>query len=166
MYASVIFLVDAKLVLLQPTKDVDGGLKYDMRVIANNVEYFVFMQDPGTWPSTALYTQLPSTINGENIDDLPGDTGLTESLWYFDGQKVRCWTDIQELLEPASSEGQKDSPTLVSIATDFYPTSVVLRKGVVLGIEADLVQRRDVQFAFYRFTIRVCNFSFPTYCYY
>ena len=123
-----------------------------MRVIANNVEYFAFAWDQDTRLSM---TRLPSIVDGEDIDHPSGDTGLTESLWYFDGQKIQCWTDIQELLKPVSSEGRKDIPTLVSISTDFYPTSVVLRKGVILGIEADLVQRRDVQFAFYRFTIRV-----------
>ena len=154
-HASVIFLVDAKLVLLQPSKNADGGLKYDMRVIANNVEYFIFMRDQDTRPSIGTVTRSLSTFDREDIYDPPGDTGLTESLWYFDGQKVQCWTDFWELLKPIPSEDQKELPTSVSIATDFYPTSIVLRKGIILGIEADLVQRRDAGFASFRFTIRV-----------
>ncbi|OBR05148.1 Duf1339 domain protein [Colletotrichum higginsianum IMI 349063] len=37
--ASVLFLVDAKLVLLQPSFNSEGNLKYDMKVIAQNVEF-------------------------------------------------------------------------------------------------------------------------------
>jgi hypothetical protein len=37
---------------------------------------------------------------------------------------------------------------------DFYPLSILLTKGIVLGIESELLQRRDVSFAQYRTSIR------------
>jgi hypothetical protein len=50
----------------------------------------------------------------------------------------------------------KDLPELVSIPVDFYPLSTLLGKATVLGVETDLVQRRDINFSFFRFSIRVC----------
>jgi hypothetical protein len=40
------------------------------------------------------------------------------------------------------------------MSVDFYPLSILLTKGVVLGIESELFQRRDVNFAQYRSSIR------------
>lgn len=157
VYASVLFLVDAKLVLLQPSKDDDGALKYDMRIVANDVEYFVFTRDQCIPPSTGEYSLLEGS-NNNNDESVQAETGLRDSLWYFDGQQIQCWTDIQDLLKPPSSEEGKDLQLPISISTDFYPTSVAFSKGVIIGIEPDLVQRRDVHFAFFRFTIRVCIF--------
>ena len=157
--ASVIFLVDAKLVLLQPSNSDDGALKYDMRIIANDVEYFVLTRDQNFSSITAENTQPQSTIE-YGTDSVQAETGLKDSLWYFDGQQVQCWTDIQELLKITSLEETKDSSSPISIPTDFYPTSIVLNKGIIIGVEPDLVQRRDAHFALFRFIIRVCLVRF------
>ena len=158
MHASVLFLVDAKLVLLQPSQDDDGALKYDMRIVANDVEYFVFTRDQYI-PASTTENPLLEESNNNSGESVQAETGLRDSLWYFDGQQVQCWTDIQDLLKPPSSEGSRDLQLPISISTDFYPTSVAFSKGVIIGIEPDLVQRRDVHFAFSRFTIRVCTFG-------
>lgn len=152
--ASVIFLVDAKLVLLQSSTDEFGEMKYDMRVIANNVEYFDLMRDQVQLSSSPLRSspQSPSAKSALDFDHT--DQGLKDSLWYFDGSEMHCWMDIEDLVHSASTENDRDIPSTVSIATDFYPTSVLLNKGILLGIDADLVQRRDGHFAFFRLSIR------------
>lgn len=153
-HASVIFLVDAKLVLLQSSTNVGGSLKYDMRVIANNVEYFDLMRDQ-TSSLESPSRSLPSSPAAEGVlDAFYTDRGLRDSLWYFDGNGVQCWMDVEDLIEAASTSNDRELPLTVSISTDFYPTSIVLNKGILLGIDADLVQRRDVQFAFFRSSIR------------
>ncbi|GAO14440.1 hypothetical protein UVI_02031670 [Ustilaginoidea virens] len=143
--ASVIFLVDGKLVLLSPSLNDEGQLKYDMRVIAQNVEYHASMRDQ-------------PLLNVSHLSDDPslrrGPPALKDSLWIFDGIEVKAWTNINEVLEAASSEGAKDLPVPVSVPVDFYPLSVLLEKGIVLGVESDLVQRRDVTFSFFHFAIR------------
>ncbi|KAL9128023.1 MAG: hypothetical protein Q9217_003217 [Psora testacea] len=152
--ASVIFLVDAKLVLLQSSTSDTGAMKYDMRVVANNVEYFDLMRDRLPYSGSPLNSspQSPST---EIALDLPhSDRGLKDSLWYFDGFEMHCWTNVEDLVQSASAENYREIPPTVSIATDFYPTSVLLNKSILLGIEADLVQRRDGHFAFFRLSIR------------
>ena len=150
----MIFLVDAKLVLLQSSSNVGGGLKYDMRVIANNVEYFDLMRDQTSLLESPSRS-LPSSPATEGVlDTLYTDRGLRDSLWYFDGNEVQCWMDVEDLIEAASTSNDRELPPTVSISADFYPTSIVLNKGILLGIDADLVQRRDVQFAFFRFSIR------------
>lgn len=151
----MLFLVDAKLVLLQPSKDSEGTMKYDMRIIAHDVEYFVFTPDlyhshnevPS--PPTLLHTE------GNEADHVQPELTLRDSLWYFDGQQIQCWTDIQELLKIPQLEGHKELLSPVQISTDFYPTSIALSSGVILGIEPELIQRRDIHFAYFRFIIRV-----------
>ncbi|KAL8669805.1 MAG: hypothetical protein Q9168_005624 [Polycauliona sp. 1 TL-2023] len=153
-HASVLFLVDAKLVLLQSSTS-EGAQKYDMRVIANNVEYFDLMRDQGTLMNSPSQS-LPESPSGEDspITGLHADRALRDSLWYFDGDSVRCWTDVEDLLESASTENDRDLPPTVSIATDFYPTSMMLNRGIVLGLDSELHQRRDMHFAMFRHTIR------------
>ena len=151
--ASVIFLVDAKLVLLQPSTNDEGALKYDMRVIASNVEYFDLMRDQVS-PLGAPEQSPPQSRDIQQEEALPSDRGLRDSLWYFDGSHVQCWTDVEELLKSALTENDRDLPHPIAITTDFYPSSIALSRGVLVGIDADLVQRRDVHFAHFRVSIR------------
>ncbi|KAG8533226.1 uncharacterized protein KY384_002009 [Bacidia gigantensis] len=67
---------------------------------------------------------------------------------------MHCWIDVEDLIQSASTDNSREIPTPLSIPTDFYPTSVALSKGILLGLDADLVQRRDNYFAFFRLTIR------------
>jgi len=160
-HASVIFLVDAKLVLLQSSTSGDRGLKYDMRVIANNVEYFDLTRDQLSLVGTPDRSLPPSPSPEDALDVFYTDRGLRDSLWFFDGKNIQCWMDVEDLIESASTTNDRDLPPTVTVATDFYPTSVVLNKGVILGIDAELVQRRDVQFAYFRFSIRTQLFLPP-----
>ncbi|KAK6865517.1 RIC1-domain-containing protein [Apiospora arundinis] len=143
--ASVLFLVDGKLVLLQPSLNNEGHLKYDMRVISQSVEYYISMKD-----QTAVHLLSHSTTN------FPADTedgGLRNSLWVFEGSELKIWPEVQEVLR-AATDASQDLPPTVSMPMDFYPLSTLLSKGIVLGVEPDLVQRRDVNFSYFRFSIR------------
>jgi len=156
--ATVLFLVDGKLVLLQPSITEDQKLKYDMRVIAQNVEYYALMRDqPFSSPP-----REPITMNGLPIEEpSPEDgNGLRDSLWIFDGNEVKLWPDVQDVLQSAPSELGRELPPVVSIPVDFYPLSVLLGKGIILGLEPEIVQRRDVNFAFFRSIIRVCLLAY------
>ncbi|KAJ3485103.1 hypothetical protein NLG97_g6889 [Lecanicillium saksenae] len=137
--ASVIFLVDGKLVLLSPSLNEEGQLKYDMRVIAQNVEYHASMREQ-------------PLLNVER-DETHGPPALRDSLWVFDGMQVKGWSSINDVLN-AASDGTKELPAPVSFPVDFYPLSMLLEKGIILGVESNLVQRRDVNFSFFRFNIR------------
>ncbi|KAG9246330.1 RIC1-domain-containing protein, partial [Calycina marina] len=150
--ATVLFLVDGKLVLLQPSITEDQKLKYEMRVIAQNVEYYALMRDQ---PSSSS-PRDPIPMNGLSIDEHSPDDGhgLRDSLWIFDGNDVKIWPDVQDLLQSAPMELGRELPSVVSIPVDFYPLSVLLGKGIILGLEPDIVQRRDVNFAFFRLMIR------------
>lgn len=151
--ATVLFLVDGKLVLLQPSLNEERKLKYDMRVIAQNIEYYALMRD---MPFSSK-PQLSDSTSGSDVGSLEQDDGnsLRDSLWIFDGNEMKLWTDIQDVLHSAPSDLARELPPMVSIPTDFYPLSVLLGKGILLGLEPDLIQRRDVNFAFFKFTIRV-----------
>ena len=130
-----------------------------MRVIAHNVEYFDLMRDQGTLMSSP-HQSLPESPSDESslvINGVHADRGLRDSLWYFDGTDVQCWMDVEDLVLSGSKQNERDLPVPVSIATDFYPSSVLLDRGVILGLDADLIQRRDIYFAFFRQTSRVSS---------
>ncbi|RMZ85841.1 hypothetical protein DV737_g404, partial [Chaetothyriales sp. CBS 132003] len=110
-FASVLFLVDDKLVLLQSSRGREEELKYGLRVVAQHVEYYILMRD-----------QL-----------------------YFNFGRVD-----EEVLYPAAEPRRPP----VSVPLDFYPLSILLTKGVVLGIEGELVQRRSLTFGQWRTRIR------------
>ncbi len=126
-----------------------------MRVIANNVEYFDLIRDHVDLLSTQHRSIPVSPLNDSPSAELQSDHGLKDSLWFFDGNYVQCWLDVEDLLESASTENDRELPETVLISTDFYPSSIILSKGFVFGVDADLVQRRDVNFAFFRLGIRV-----------
>ncbi|KZF18847.1 hypothetical protein L228DRAFT_225342 [Xylona heveae TC161] len=172
--ATVLFLVDGKLVLLCPSTTEAGGLKYDMRIIAQNIEYYALMRDQlhvfrdeGRGLGTPL---LEKSFGGFDLD-LGSEHDLRDSLWTFDGDSVKVWPDVKEVLQAPSSvhaavngvgeAARNNLPPTVSISFDFYPLSVVLERGVIIGLEADLVQRRDISFAFFRMATRTHLFIPP-----
>ncbi|OQO12190.1 hypothetical protein B0A48_02831 [Cryoendolithus antarcticus] len=148
--ASVLFLVDGKLVLLQPSTNELGELKYDMRVIAQNVEYFMLMRDqPATAAALAHGASGSRTPTGLNLDQHLGHS-LRDSLWYFDGTALHLWHDVQDVLASAPADLGRDLPPIVRIPVDFYPLTALVSKGIMHGIEADLVQRKDIDFSLFR----------------
>jgi hypothetical protein len=128
-----------------------------MRIIAQNVETYTLMRDH---PAFALETHAdslpPSPSVGLTTTGVHGHD-LRDSLWYFDGQDMRVWIDMQDVLASASPEVGRELPTPVRISIDFYPLSALLNKAIVFGVESELIQRRDTNFAFLRFGTRVCS---------
>ncbi|KAJ9647891.1 WD40 repeat protein [Coniosporium tulheliwenetii] len=152
--ATILFLVDGKLVLLSPAMTEDGVLKYEMRILAHNVEYYALMRDQpqinfqhqhSSWPPTPPSDTLVSGYHGH---------GLKDSLWFFDGNHMQVWIDVQETLASVSVELGRELLPTVKIPVDFYPLSALLDKGILFGIESDLILRRDISFGHFRFTTR------------
>jgi WD40 repeat protein len=153
-FASVLFLVDDKLVLLQPSRTAEGALKYDMRIIAQHVEYYILMRDQVYFNFSTLDESAPPTPPaGMSLDSNRAQHLMRDSLWTFGGYDLRVWEDVREILRTPSEEfpARRD---MLSIPVDFYPLSILLTKGIILGIEAELLQRRDVNFATLRSVIR------------
>jgi hypothetical protein len=149
-------------VLLQPTTTMEGELKYEMRIIAQNVEYYALMRDhPSFNLELKESSHSPSGLMISGVGEYQGHD-LRDSLWYFDGHDVRVWIDVQDVLATASAELGRDLFPAVKIPVDFYPLSTLLNKGTLFGVETDLVQRRDVNFAYFRFATRVSfSHEFP-----
>ena len=155
-FASVLFLVDDKLVLLRPARTTEGALKYDMRVIAQHVEYYILMRDQVYFNfSSSGDESSPSTPSaGVMLHSKQAHNSLRDSLWTFGGDDLRMWSEVRDILRIDSDEMQSRNRDLLSIPVDFYPLSILLNKGVILGIETELLQRRDVNFAQLRSVIR------------
>ena len=152
--ASVLFLVDGKLALLQPGSGEGGEVKYEMRVLEKNVEYYCLMRD-----QPLQFVQSEATGNHTPIEMLPSGNGrikegLRDSLWIFDGKDLKAWVDVLEVMQSAR-RGSRELPTTIKVGVDFYPMSILLSKGIILGIESELVQRRDINFSYLKFSTRV-----------
>lgn len=153
--AAILFLVDGKLVLLQPTTTEGGELKYEMRIIAQNVEYYVLMRDNPSFNLDSQEDSLPPSPSAGLVMNGVHGHDLKDSLWFFDGRDVRVWVDMQDVLSSATIELGRDLPTAVKIEVDFYPLSALINKGILFGVESELVQRRDISFGYLRFGTRV-----------
>lgn len=149
--ASVLLLVDGNLVLLQPSVSDTGDLKYDMRVISHDVEYYILMRDQLSFNfAPPVDESLPSSLSVEMALGMYNQNqSLRDSLWTFCGKDLLAWNDVQEALQ------RDEVPKPIHIPLDFYPLSVILNKGIVLGVESEMIQRRDVTFAALKFAIRV-----------
>lgn len=135
--AAVLFLIDGKLVLLHPSPEEHRELKYDMRVVAQNVEYYLLARqgyDETLHQKTSLSDMTPSSV---------AEGSLHDSLWYFDGQATHVWPDVQELISSTSSEIDQQTAPSVLIPTDFYPLSPLLDAGTITGLESELIQPRS-----------------------
>ncbi|KAL9625840.1 MAG: hypothetical protein Q9160_000160 [Pyrenula sp. 1 TL-2023] len=154
--ASILFLNDDKLVLLQPSETPEGSLKYEMRVIAQHIEYYILMRDQLSFNfATPPDESLPASPSVENaLNGSHSHHSLQDSLWTFSGNDLKMWNDVQDVLRMALEGPLLNNLALLSIPVDFYPLSILLSKGVVLGIESEMIQRRDVPFTMLRFGIR------------
>jgi len=95
--ATIIFLLDGKLVLLQPSTTEGGDLKYDMRVLLQHVEYFALMRDqppqlpfPGTVKPPETFELEGSAVSG-------AESTLSDALWVFDGTDVKVCRSTKSL---------------------------------------------------------------------
>lgn len=154
-FASVLFLVDDKLVLLQSSRNDKDELKYDMRVIAQHVEYYILMRDQIYFNFTGPEESAPPTPSPGTSFTMRSQHqySLRDSLWIFSGDDLKLWPDVRDLFQHAA-DGDLNSTPVLSMPVDFYPLSILLTKGIVLGIESELVQRRDVNYAQFRSGIR------------
>ncbi|RMZ75708.1 hypothetical protein DV738_g5316, partial [Chaetothyriales sp. CBS 135597] len=156
-FASVLFLLDDKLVLLQSSRGRDDEQKYELRVLAQHVEFYILMRDQLYFNFNRPDESVPPTPSVGTMLDRVGRQGqhsLRDSLWIFSGRDLRLWPDVREVLGQAAQEGVARTRSLVSVPVDFYPLSILLTKGVVLGIEGELVQRRNLAFGQWRTRIR------------
>lgn len=152
----MLLLVDGNLVLLQPAVSDAGDLRYDMRVISHDVEYYILMRDQLSFNfSPSSDESLPASPSAEMaLGPSQNSLSLRDSLWMFRGKDLLAWNDVHDVL-------QHDSvPAPLNIPLDFYPLSVLLNKGIVLGVESEMMQRRDVTFTSLKFAIRVCSARF------
>ena len=149
----MILLVDGNLVLLQPTVSDSGDLKYDMRIISHDVEYYILMRDQHSFNfMPSVDESLPASPSADMaLGSSHSGLSLRDSLWMFRGKDLLAWSDIQDVLQ------QETVPAPLNIPLDFYPLSVLLNKGIVLGVESEMMQRRDVTFTSLKFAIRVSS---------
>ncbi|CDW97606.1 hypothetical protein, partial [Sporisorium scitamineum] len=163
--ATIIFLIDGKLVLLRPRKvgrgsrldssqnlledfddprheqeeDDDDEVAYDMQILSDKIEYYwTHLQGIGT---------------------------LENSLWGYDGSGIKLWLDALRIPSSDADDSvrsddvddeldqtpeYKTIESSVSMPLDFYPLCVLLEKGIVLGVESEVSLRRSLDFALWR----------------
>ncbi|KAI0374480.1 RIC1-domain-containing protein [Pilatotrama ljubarskyi] len=128
--ATVLMIVGGKLVLLRPRKSEEGEVKYDMQILADRIEFcWIHLRGIGT---------------------------LENSLWGYDGQGIRLWLNALaiESTPPPTEAGDGDVADRVkesvNIPLDFYPLSVLMDKGIIIGVEVEAATRMNLPFTMFR----------------
>ncbi|CAL1696319.1 unnamed protein product [Somion occarium] len=124
--ATVLMIVGGKLVLLRPRKTRSAEVKYDMQILADRIEFcWIHLRGIGT---------------------------LENSLWGYDGQSIRVWLNALSIeSSPQPDVGEfKDVEENVKIALDFYPLSVLMDKGIIIGVEHEAATRMSLPFVMFR----------------
>lgn len=96
--ATIIFLINGKLVLLRPRRAVHEEVKYDLQVLADRIEFY--------WTH------------------LSGIGTLENSLWGWDGKQIRIWLDaltIEKIKLDETKDVYESVTESVAIPIDFYP---------------------------------------------
>ncbi|UZJ55318.1 hypothetical protein CBS101457_004638 [Exobasidium rhododendri] len=149
--ATVIFLIDGKLVLLRPRRghEEEEEVSYDLQILGDKIEYYwTHLQGIGT---------------------------LENSLWGYDGHGIKIWLDAltiesaEKRVNPTlingdeadmdgEEEDEEEKPEYktieesVTLPLDFYPLCVLIEKGIVIGVEPEVSLRRSLDFAIFRST--------------
>ncbi|CEL52309.1 Protein RIC1 homolog OS=Drosophila melanogaster GN=CG9063 PE=1 SV=1 [Rhizoctonia solani AG-1 IB] len=128
--ATVLLLVGGRLVLLKPRKTGSEEVRYDMQILADRIEFcWIHLEGIGT---------------------------LENSLWGYDGRGIRLWLDALTLEDPASNnpvDGAQSSESVqesVNIPLSFYPLSVLMDKGIIIGVEHEIATRGSLPFVMFR----------------
>ncbi|EMR09555.1 hypothetical protein PNEG_02142 [Pneumocystis murina B123] len=136
--ASIILLVDDKLMFLKPKKN-DPALKYNIYLLSEKVEYFLF------------------------IDHL--SQYLRPSICAFCGTEIKIWMDFSNIIDDTDNQSDdesflnlKNDCNLITIPLDFYPVFFLLNKGVILGIKNTVIQQRNLDFFNFKFDIMTTLF--------
>ncbi|KAE9385994.1 RIC1-domain-containing protein, partial [Gymnopus androsaceus JB14] len=125
--ATVLMVVGGQLVLLRPRKSANQEVKYDMQIFADRIEF--------CWIH------------------LRGIAALENSLWAFDGKGIRVWLNALAIETPATqdqNEIQESVKESVSIPLEFYPLSVLMDKGIIIGAEHEVAARSNLPFVMFR----------------
>lgn len=96
--ATIIFLISGRLVLLRPRRAAHEEVKYDLQILADRVEFY--------WTH------------------LSGIGTLENSLWAWDGGRIRVWLDaltIEKVRVDARRDAYETVRESVAIPLDFYP---------------------------------------------
>ncbi|KAK9476229.1 RIC1-domain-containing protein [Lipomyces japonicus] len=75
---------------------------------------------------------------------------LKNSIWGFDGSDVVIW--LSSMLKFHSKSDSIPEPIRISV--EFYPLSFLFAKGIIIGLESNLVHRRNVTFTYSSQTTR------------
>jgi hypothetical protein len=96
--ATIIFLIDGRLVLLRPRRAGTDEVRYDLQVLADRIEsYWTHLHGIGT---------------------------LENSLWGYDGKGMRVWLDaltIEGTKLDAGKDAYETVKESVYLDLDFYP---------------------------------------------
>ncbi|KAF8203148.1 RIC1-domain-containing protein [Pholiota molesta] len=124
--ATVLMVVGGQLILLRPRKSASAEVKYDVQVLADRVEF--------CWIH------------------LRGVGALENSLWAYDASGMRVWLNALsiESAQNRSIKAVADVKESVKIPLDFYPLSVLMDKGIIIGVEHETAIRTNLPFVMFR----------------
>lgn len=135
--ARIILLVDGMLVLLIPVSDGsvagddDREVSYQKRILHDHIEYYNL------------------TTDQEKEGDYEAEAEESPHvLWAFDGKDMLVWLHDITKASPQDEAHILEPPTVVPV--EAYPLSVMIEKGIVMGVESNAVLPRDAIFTYFK----------------
>lgn len=124
--ATVLMVVGGQLILLRPCKAADQEVRYDLQVFAERIEFcWIHLRGIGT---------------------------LENSLWAYDAHGMKIWLNALSMDKNAQDADEMTVKESVNIPLDFYPLSVLMDKGIIIGAEHEIATRMNLPFVMFRHT--------------
>ncbi|TEB39050.1 RIC1-domain-containing protein [Coprinellus micaceus] len=125
--ATVLMVVGGQLILLRPRKTANQEVNYDLQVFADRIEF--------CWIH------------------LRGIGALENSLWAYDAHGMRIWLNALAIEKHSSQDANElNVKESVNIPLDFYPLSVLMDKGIIIGAEHEVATRMNLPLVMFRHT--------------
>ncbi|KAL1920513.1 uncharacterized protein VTP21DRAFT_890 [Calcarisporiella thermophila] len=127
---TLVILIDGKLAMLHPLETSEGDVQYQLTLLADSVEYY--------WIANRAMGSLQN------------------SLWACTGAGMKLFMNVassgRAKLE-AAGEPPLTHARSAQIALDFYPLSILMDKGIVVGVHQQVITR-NTEFALFKLNMQ------------
>ncbi len=132
-------------------------LKFDpLLILYGDTLIYLQVDADGVWESSVLSHNVEYYwINFKTTKDTSSHS-FHNFIWTFHGSHIKIWTGLESVnfseLPPNASTFEID---VVELPIDFYPTNVMMSKGILAGIDQQISMRNNMGCSFFRIQSKV-----------
>lgn len=133
-------------------------LKLDpLLILYSDTLLYLQIDSDGVWESSVIsYDVEYYWINGKFSKDILSAESFHNFIWTFHGSHIKIWTGFENInLSDLPSNASKYEIDVVELPIDFYPTTVLMSKGILAGIDQQVSTRNNMGSSFFRIQSKV-----------